>query len=82
MKMVQSIIVVPTQKSAHAPRNFNCRQAGIMLDVHQWRGLLRPITSLMLASEIQNGGDKYSNSFRSRAMGFPKNPHPIQPQVA
>jgi hypothetical protein len=33
--MVQSIIVVPTQKSAHAPRNFNCRQAGIMLDVHQ-----------------------------------------------
>ena len=36
MNRTHSEIVVPIEKSAHAPGNFNCRQAGIMLDVHQF----------------------------------------------
>ena len=40
MNRTQSEIVVPIEKPAHAPGNFNCRQAGRMLDVHQAVGKL------------------------------------------
>jgi len=40
MNRTQSEIVVPIEKSAHASGNFNCRQAGRMLDVHHSRPFL------------------------------------------
>ena len=35
MNRTHSEIVVPIEKPAHVSGNFNCRQSGIMLDVHQ-----------------------------------------------
>jgi len=53
MNRTQSEIVAPIEKSAHAPGNFNCRQAGIMLDVHHSYYVLTPIDMGLVCLSIR-----------------------------